>query len=390
MTMGETISALTTYPDHDRAKRVFEQALAKAESGDALPAAWVSRIGRIASGKAKTYVPVLGTALLAKATDDHVDPLTLKAGADHAHGLRSYTARGLGHRVLVPMAQAHGVDLRVHGREPLNNSPFFRADRVNRGMEAKYPDELDYLVDSLETIKSLSRAEALLALAAFIRLGRAARAAAGVPITLLATGVDLPNLILLASVFISRKAESGKRGQALVAAALDLSHDKVETRSVFASSRRQPGDVVVHQATGDAIPIEVRQKPVERKDVIASLEAVRAAGLHQAGYVAIDPRQPDLPWSDLVRQAAEDYSVAMWVETSAASFLARAAAASGDPAHFVAEFPARMMARLEELGADRESREEWAGLVGGATPSTTPTRPAGAARAASRRAGVGR
>lgn len=376
---------MATYPDHERAKRVFEQALAKAESGDALPPSWLDKIERIASGKAKTYVPVLGTALLARATDERVDPLTLKASADHAHGLKSYTARGLGHQVLVPMSQAHGVDLRVHGREPLNNSPFFRADRVNRGMEAKYPDELDFLVRTLEDIKSLSRAEAALALAAFIRLGRAASAAAGAPITLFATGVDLPNLILVASGFVARKPEAGKRGQALVAAALDLSFDRVETRNVFASSRRMPGDVVIHQPDADPVPIEVRQKPVERKDVIASLAGIQAAGLHQAGYVAVDPRQPDLPWDELAREAAEIYSVALWFDTSAASFLARAAVTCGDPARFVAEFPARMMARLEELDVDRESREEWAALAGGVTPA-----PAPAAAAAPVRAGRGR
>jgi hypothetical protein len=62
----------------------------------------------------------------------------------------------------------------------------------------------------------------------------------------------------------------------------------------------------------------VRQKPVERKDVIASLDAIQAAGLHQAGYIAIDPRQSDLPWDEIVREAAENHSIAMWVETSAA------------------------------------------------------------------------
>lgn len=355
---------------------MFENALARAESGEALPPGWIDRIERVASGKAKTYVPVVGTALLARATDDRVDPLTLKAGADHALGMRSYTARGLGHEVLVPLAQAHDVDLRVHGREPLNNSPFFRADRVHRGMEAKYPDELDFLVDTLEAMKSLSRGEAELALAAFIRRGRAASAAAGAPIRLFDTGVDLPNLVLLTAAFVARKSEAGKRGQAMVAAALDLSHDRVETQNVFASSRRKPGDVVVHQRAIGPIPIEVRQKPVERKDVAASLAAVQAAGLHQAGYVAIDPRQPELPWGDIAREAAEKYSVALWHETSAESFLARAAAACGDPDRFVDEFPKRMLARLEELDVERASREEWAELVGAATPTPAPARAA--------------
>jgi len=334
-----------------------------AETDEPLPTEWVERVRRIASGKAKTYVPVLGTALLAKATDERIDPLTLKASADHAHGLRSYTARGLGHEVLVPLAQVHAVDLRVHGREPLNNSPFFRADRVNRGMEAKYPDELDYLVDSLEAVKPLSKTEALGALAAFIRHGRSASAAAGLAIPILATGVDLPSLALAAAAFVASDPEAGRRGQAMVAAALDLSHPQIETRNVFASDRRLPGDVIIRQEGADPIPVEVRQKQVAVKDLTAFLVALRAAGLHQAGYVAICPGQRALPWDDIVRGAAEGYGVALWVEANAVSFLARAATEAGDPARFVAEFPVRMMVRMEELEVSRAGREQWAAVV---------------------------
>lgn len=362
---------MATYPDRRQAELAFGKALALAESGEALPSDWVERIDRIASGRAKTYTPVLGTALLARATDRRVDPLTLKASADHAMHLKSYTARGLGHEVLVPLCQRYGVDLRVHGREPLNNSPFFRADRVHRGMEAKYPDELEYLVDTLEEIKGLTSRDATFALAAFIRQGQSARAAAGAPITLFETAVSLPNLILITETFVQRRPEAGKRGQAMVAAALDMSHERVQTRNVFASSTKLPGDVIVHQTAADPIPIEVRQKPVAQKDVVASLSAVQAAGLHQAGYVAIDPHQPDLPWGRIIREAAETYSIAVWAEVSTASFLARAAEACGDPRRFVAEFPARMLARLEELGADREGREEWAELVAGVTDRPT-------------------
>ena len=66
----------------------------------------------------KTCLVVLGTALLATATDDTVDALTLKAGA----GNKAYSARGLAHEVLVPWPPfEHDFDLRTTGREPLNN-----------------------------------------------------------------------------------------------------------------------------------------------------------------------------------------------------------------------------------------------------------------------------
>lgn len=91
---------------------------------------------------------MLGTALLAKATDRRVDALSIKAGRSH----RGYSARELAKDVLVPAAMRHGVDLRTTGVEPLNNQPFFRYDRVSREMAVRphVKPYLDYLHATLE------------------------------------------------------------------------------------------------------------------------------------------------------------------------------------------------------------------------------------------------
>ena len=110
--------------DKKRARRQLERALKLARSDAVLPVDWMERTQRVAQFEDKTCLVVLGTALLATATDDAVDALTLKARA----GNKAYSARGLAHDVLVPASIDYRFDLRTTGREPLNNQPFFHSD----------------------------------------------------------------------------------------------------------------------------------------------------------------------------------------------------------------------------------------------------------------------
>lgn len=60
-----------------------------------------------------------------------IDPFSVKAG----DGLdEKYSARSLCQNVLVPNATELSVDLSVTGKEPLNNQPYFRIDRVSSEM----------------------------------------------------------------------------------------------------------------------------------------------------------------------------------------------------------------------------------------------------------------
>jgi hypothetical protein len=77
--------------DKKRARRQLERALELAGSDAVLPADWLERTERVSRFEDKTCLVVLGTALLATATDDAVDALTLKARA----GNKAYSARGL-------------------------------------------------------------------------------------------------------------------------------------------------------------------------------------------------------------------------------------------------------------------------------------------------------
>ena len=107
--------------DYGRARSVFLAAIEWAESGRPVPTEWVDRTARVAALESRTYTPMLATALLARATDDRVDALSLKVESGDA----AYSARTLCHNVLVPASVTHGFSLRTTGREPLNNQPFF-------------------------------------------------------------------------------------------------------------------------------------------------------------------------------------------------------------------------------------------------------------------------
>src|SRR2546429_5686432 len=70
----------------------------------------------------KSYIAVLGNAMLAKASNPRIDVYSLKAG-DKAPG--AYDARRPAEKVLVPASQKHGFNLGTSGPQPLNNQPFF-------------------------------------------------------------------------------------------------------------------------------------------------------------------------------------------------------------------------------------------------------------------------
>jgi len=50
-----------------------------------LPEEWLERTRRVGKAQNATFTPMLGTALLAKATDDHIDALSLREDESPNH-----------------------------------------------------------------------------------------------------------------------------------------------------------------------------------------------------------------------------------------------------------------------------------------------------------------
>lgn len=338
----------------------FEAALALARGGTPLPQEWIDRAREIGSGPSKTFIPMLGTVLLAKATDARIDPFALKA-RKHRSG---YSARSFCKDVLVPAAVSARVNLGTTGREPLNNQPFLRSERISRNMDvlsAARP-QLDQLCEALEAIRTLDETEALKAFAAFllVRIEDGPRPASPLDVDHVA---GVPELIDSISRFISVNPESGKRGQALVAACLDLIYSDVKTTRVFDPSRHWPGDVVALAGAAVALAVEVKQRPASPTEVLQFVERCAVMGVQRAIVAALSQASAPLNEDELQEDAWRQYGVHLSILGDVGA-LVRAAltwtAKTLEEAR--AELPQRMVARLRDVEASPEALEAWAAL----------------------------
>ena len=343
--------------DKKRARAQLDRAIALAQSDAPLPADWLERTERMGTFEDKTCLVVLGTALLATATDDSVDALTLKSRA----GNKAYSARGLAHGVLVPASIDHRFDLRTTGREPLNNQPFFHSDRVDVMPRVKHPDEIRYLVECLEEVDYLREDEAVMALAAFLR-HRIGAAEMAVPIDLGRTSADLTRINDACKQFLTESAESGKRAQALVAAALDLVFDDVRTARVFDPSRALPGDVQAFYKLERVVAVEVRAKPVTYSDAVHFVRSAAAAAFPHAMIAGLGSIAADV--LGMSESAWEENGVFVTVYSSFSDILMDALAWSRRPLNqLLMEFPEDVVERLIQLEVQASSLATWGELV---------------------------
>jgi len=343
--------------DKAKARRQLERALVLARSDASLPIEWHDRTQRVALFQDKTCLVVLGTALLATATDDTIDALALKSGA----GNKAYSARGLAHGVLVPASVDHGFDLRTTGREPLNNQPFFHSDRVDAMPRVKHPEEIAYLVECLEAAHYLREDEAVLALASFLRDRITAKDAAP-SIDLGHSSADLAKTIAACDRYLESGAESGKRAQALVAASFDLVFDDVRTARVFDPSRELPGDVQAFHKLEPVVAAEVRAKPVSYSDAVHFLRSVAAAGFPHAliaGFATVEGGV-----AELSRATWSENGAYVTVYTAFSDILLDALAWSRRPMHqLLADFPRSVVSRLKQLEVRDSSLALWGELI---------------------------
>ncbi len=344
--------------DKSKATARFNEALVIARSGEPVPELWTTiarSVGRMASA---TFTPLLGTALLAKSSDDRVDAFSLQTSTSH----KGYSARSLAKEVLVPRSVAEQIDLRTRGAEPLNNSPFFREPKVHALLKVSERTrvELAQLCDALAQVDFLTEADAVPALAAFLRVRiEDGRTATTVPLA--ASITPLPELVALSVAFTNAETEGGKRGQALVAACLDLVHEDVRSGAINDPSVNAPGDVVVHAEGVIVLAAEAKQKPVGPSEILQFAERLATSGIGKGLYLAISPNQPALAASELTAQVATRHGVALTVICDCADLLTAALIWSSKGLEGgLADFPLALMNRLVEFNCSQVGINEWA------------------------------
>lgn len=354
--------------DNRLARGVLYEEAAKAAAGH-IDTSWakpIEMLSEAATGKSLTHIAFLGTAILAKCVDPTIDVFSVKKSS----GPNAYSARGLAHGVLVPNATELDINLGVRGREPLNNQPYFRIERLTREAPVRSTGRcvLNMLCDILDRLQSASEEQARQAMRAFIDVRRrlGTRYSLAVEDRL---KISIPDLVDAVEKLVGASSEGGRRAQAVVAALMDVhaGYDRVDARRVNDPSRTIPADVNVRKAEGEGWEraFEVRDKPVSREDLYLLVSKCLANGVEDGIMVAIAPspaialleeaqawsaeRGVSLTvfsdWNNLIRQSLHWSPVAT---LSAASML-----------------PARIEQRLAEAEVSEDALDLWTSLIGG-------------------------
>lgn len=341
----------------ERLAAVLERAVVLAESDAALPDIWARRVERIGDCPSKTYIAALGTALLAKASDPRVDVLTVKSKA----GPNGYSMRGVV-KVMVEKAPIYGYHLGRTGPEPLNNQPWFGADRIDRFENVRH-DALPYhrdMVRYLTELNAASAADALDGLAVFlrIRLQFAEEEQTAARSLHVDASADLERLIQTLTIFVRDDPEGGRRGQALVAALFDIAHGEVHLAAINDPTGL---DVSMSDEGKILLGVEVKQKVVVEATALHLAEEAARRGVDKALLVALASEQHPLDRERVRRQALAGHGVLTSIWEGIAELVTQVALQSSVTAsEFANEVPTAYLRRMQEHGVSREGQQYWA------------------------------
>jgi hypothetical protein len=351
--MGIRISAV-------EARWRLEEAFDWANSDRPVPEDWTTFAQQTFEMRSKTYTPALGAVLLARATDDRVDPLSIKA----EYGPNTYSIRSVGNLILVPAARDLGFSIRNTGREPMNNQPFFRYDHMSTIERVRdKPGHARFML-GIRAVSALDRDEALAALAAFLRLAIAAAQRAERYETA-AGALSLRQVFAAVDSFLDEGLERPRRTQALAAAAFDVTHEDVRTRRLNDPSRDFPGDIQVFENNEPILATEVRAKSVTAAEVNGFVAACRQAKIDRAFLVVIFPSHKPLPFNLLRQTALDNYGVLLTVIETAEDMLFDIFGWSDrDLATCLRLFVDSALQRLREIEASDISLASWVRLTG--------------------------
>jgi len=356
--------------DQQLAKRILLEEAAKAEA-DLIDSVWeadIEQFSKICEQATRTHIAFLGTALLAKAVNINVDVFAVKAGDDDPG---AYSARGLGHGVLVPLSPQLGINLGVTGREPLNNQPYFRIMRVSRDIpiHGNARPALEKLCDLLDIASGFKNTQqAREALRAFIHVRRrysptyAKFGAVG-------DAMSPEQLVSAIDTFVRADSEGGKRAQAIVAGLMDLyaGSDRVETTRVNDPDRHIPGDVGVHIKDDPNLwekMIEVRDKPVKEADLYHFAQKAVDAKIGNAAVVAVALNQPSINLEEVCAWASTR-GVVLSLFIGWDDFVKQILFWSAiPPLTGVREVPKLIYERIIGLEVSEQGAKQWLSLIG--------------------------
>lgn len=346
--------------DYGFADDVLLQALDLARGDSRLPVEWTSYARSVFDLESKTWTPAFATLLLAKATNDQIDTMSLKAEKEAPN---AYSARGLCHRVLVPAAVEHRFSIRNTGREPLNNQPFFRYDRIDEIDRVRNVADRQYFLEVAERANELSGAEARLAFAAFLREALAVTEAAQ-KVAVKTNELTSRGARIAVEDFLRPDArDRPQRLQAFAAACLDIIFLNVKTRRINDPSRDLPGDVHALAENSVILAMEVRGKPITASELLSFAKACEIAGVHRAIVLVDSPQQKVLQVESIANDAGVQNSQLV-VFHSASELLEEVFLWAAIPLPQAIEvFAKGFLARMKEIELTGSTLREWSRAV---------------------------
>lgn len=342
------------------ARQRLDEAFEWAKSNRPVPESWEEFARQTFQMKAMTYTPVLGTALLARSTDDRIDPLSIKEG----HGSNTYSLRSFCHDVLVPAARELNFSIRNTGREPINNQPWFRYQHMSTIEKVRNRAALDRFVAGVARLGGLDRDQALAALAAFLRVAIAE--AQRIESYVVGEGeLTVPHMVAAVNSFLQEPEGRPWKAQALAAAAFDVTHTVVRSRRLNDPSRDYPGDVQVFEDDQAILAAEVRAKNVRPTEVLGFVAACRSAGIDRAFMIVLLPGHSPLHRQSLRQYALDKYGVLLTIIEAAEDLLLDVLGWSDIALNEALElFAKAVLDRLREIEAKPEALSRWVTLVG--------------------------
>lgn len=274
--------------DFKTASLILDRAFVEAESANDKIS---QRISDILRGTHKTYRYILVTALLAKATHEEINLLSLQKG-DGENG--KYDARSLCHKVLVPFETLQLPGCLGGSNEPFLNKParFVSLSLTNAVRRGKDLHILSDVIEVLSEIPDSSNAYKYLksALAVMKELSKEYVSKFSVGDSL----IDISEFSQLVLDYIYTITEQSLEGEVcpLVVAQLEqmyLGKDfKVEPHKVNQSgaSSKEVGDIDVYDKNRKLVySIEVKDKDFSKQDVVHAITKFKQADLNTSLFV---------------------------------------------------------------------------------------------------------
>jgi hypothetical protein len=329
-----------------------------------VPTTWEHRSRKLDECATKTFIPALGAALLAKATDDQVDALSLKARGSSPG---AYSIRGPV-KVLSQHQAQYGIYLGGLGPEPLNNNNWNQRERIDQISGARDQAWVSVLVSWLNELNKLDADKALLALAAFLRdrIAKQTQLAASATVNVSGSAFGMTDLATAVETVIA-PVDGGRLGQAAVAAALEAAGHSVRSRRV-----NDPAPFDVRTLADDGSTLmggEVKQKPVGEAEALELAERCAADGCDKAVMFDLASNQSPLNRTSLAEDADKDHGVELRCVESVAELLEFAVFSSDKKrADFLGDFPQAFADQMLAAKVADEHRKAWKALCDARQP----------------------